>query len=201
MDSPVVLVSTWRHLKGNCCMISNQIDSHSSFAPVRLIPSTLRPILPASSCICISRSDCLVLSAYNFVQWNQSVTPSVSHVCTKLGVECWISGHCCNSARNETQPWKLYSATLGGYLFHFSPCAHPNRLPVSCSLAFPFLSPLKSCLHIFSNTLPPIVAECIQHYRNFPMAARSWKSPKYLQPLSPSTGVHLAAVSDGSVPG
>jgi hypothetical protein len=49
-------------------MKSDEIDGHSSSAPVRIIPYTLHPIHPASSCICISQSDCMVLSEYNFVR-------------------------------------------------------------------------------------------------------------------------------------
>jgi hypothetical protein len=56
-------------------------------------------------------------------------------------------------------------------------------------------------MHIASQTSQLIVAESIQHYESFPTTASSGKSPKHLQPLAPSAGVHLAAVSNGSVPG
>jgi len=46
-------------------MISDHIEGHSSFARVRIIPYTLRLILPASSSICIMQSDSIIDSGYN----------------------------------------------------------------------------------------------------------------------------------------
>jgi hypothetical protein len=77
-------------------MISIHIEGHSSFARVCEMPYTLHPIVPASSCISISQSDSLVLSGNNVFRCNQSAPPSASHLCTKLGVDCWKSGHCCH---------------------------------------------------------------------------------------------------------
>jgi len=68
--SNCVLVTTWRHFKGNCCMKSDHIDGHSSLAQSRIIPYMLCPILSLSSCIYILQSDSMVLLGYNFVQWN-----------------------------------------------------------------------------------------------------------------------------------
>jgi len=131
-------------------MKSDQIDSHSLFAPVRIIPYTLHPILPASSCICISQSDSRVPSGYNFLRCHQSAPLSASHVCMKLGVACWMSGHCCHSALDKSQSWKLYLATLGGYRSLFCSHPHPNPLPVACWLAFPSTSPTETSLaHFF----------------------------------------------------
>jgi len=185
----------------NCCMKSDQIDGNSLFAPVLIIPYTLHPILPASSCICIWWWDCMVLSGYNFVREYQSAPHSASHLCTTVGVACWISGHSCHSTRDELQPSKLYSATRGGYLSLWCPHALPNSSPVTCCLVFLSSLPTKPRLHISSKTSPPIVAKCILHSLNFPKAAWSWKSAKNLKLLSPSAEVHLAAVSDDSVPG
>jgi len=47
-------------------MIYDYIEVHSSFAWVRMIPYTLRPILSASSCIGISQSDSMVFLDNNF---------------------------------------------------------------------------------------------------------------------------------------
>jgi len=137
-------------------MKADHIEGHS-FAPVRKIPYTLRPNLPTSNCICIMQSDSMVLSRNNFVWWNQSAPLSVSHLCTKLGVACWMSGHCCRSALDDIQPWKLYIATLGGYLSLF--CLHtlPNLSPVAWCLASPSSTPPEPQLNIFSKTSPPIV--------------------------------------------
>jgi hypothetical protein len=84
-------------------MQSDWIDGHSSFAPVHIIPYTLRPVSPASSCIGISQSDCMVLLGYSFVLRNQSGPPCASHLGTKLGVACWMSGYCCHLALDESQ--------------------------------------------------------------------------------------------------
>jgi len=181
-------------------MKSDHIEGHTSFALVHMMPYTLRPILSASSCICISRSDGMILSGHNFVRWIESAPPSRSHLCTKLGVTCWISRHCCRWALDKTELWKLYLATLGGYILLYCLHALPNPSLVACCLAFPSSSPPEPCLHISSITSPPTVAESIWHYRTFPKAARSWMSPKILQPPFPSAGVHLEAVSNGSVP-
>ena len=83
----------------------------------------------------------------------------------------------------------------------FCPPSHQNPLPVACCVAFPCSSPPEPPLHMASNTSPPTVAKSIRRYRKFPKAARSQKSPKNLQPLSPSAEVNVTAVSDGSVPG
>jgi len=143
------------------------MEGHSSFATVPVIPYTLHPILPASSCICISQSDSMVLSGYNFVWWNQSAPPSASHLTSKLGVACWMSGHCCHSALDESQPWKLYLATPGWYLRLFCTRAHSNPSPVACCLAFSSSSPPEPRLHISSKTSPPTVAKSTRHYRIF----------------------------------
>ena len=189
------------HSKGNCCMISDDIEGHSSFARVHIIPCTLRPIFPASSCICMTQSDSMVLSGYHFFRWDQAAPPNASHLCTKLGIACWMSGHCYHSALNESHPWKLYLATLGCYLSRFWPRTLPNPSPVSCYLTFPSSSPSEPHLYISSKTSPPVVAESIRHYKNFPKAARPRKFPKNLQLPSPSAGVYFATVSNSSVLG
>jgi len=158
-------------------MKSDHIEGHSTLAPVRTIPYTLRRILPASSCICISQSDSMVLSGDNFFRWNHLAPPIASHLCMKLRVACWISSHCCRSALNEPQPWNLYFATLGGYLSLCWPRALPNSSPVACWLVIPSSPPPEPRLHISSKTSQPTIAESIQHYRNFSKAARSRKSP------------------------
>jgi len=101
-------------------MKSDHIEGHSAFTPVHIISYTLRPILPASSYICLPQSDSMVLSGFNFVQWNTSPPPSASDLSTKLGVACRTSGHCCCLALDESQQWKLYWATLGDYLSLFA---------------------------------------------------------------------------------
>jgi len=171
-----------------------------------ICPGAYDPIYSSSNSSCIKLQLYIAVRqyssfGYNFVSWNQSAPPSASHLCTKLGVACWMSGHCCRSARDESQPWKLYSATLGCYLSHFYACTHPNPSPVACWLAFPSSSPPEPRLHISWKTSPPAVAKSIRHYWNFPKAAKSQKSPKNLQPPSPCAGVHLAAISDSSVLG
>jgi len=194
-------VSTWWHLKGNCWMKCEQMEGHSSFARVRIIPHTLHPILPASSWICILQSYSMVLSGNNFFWWDQSAPPSASHLCTELGVECWMSGHSCRSALDKSLSWKLNLATLGGY--HWLVCmrAVPNRSPVTYCIACPTSLPPELHLHISSKTSKPTVTECIPHYQHCLKAAQSRKSPKNLQLPSASAVVHPAAVSNGSFPG
>jgi len=181
-------------------MKSDHVEGHSSFAPVGIIPYTLCPILPVSSGICILRSDSMVLSGHNFVRWYQSGPPSASHLCTKLGVACWMSGHFCHLALDESQPQKMNLATLGGYLWIGCPCIVPNPWPVASCLTFPSSLPPEPRLHISSITFQATVAKCILHYWNFPKTARACKTPKNLQLPSHRAGVHPAAVSDGLVP-
>jgi len=180
--------STWRHCKGNSCMKSDHIDGHSSFAQVRMIPYTPCPILPESSCTCISQSYSMALSGYNFVRWNQSATPSASHLCMKHGVDCCMSGHCCHFALNESQPGKVYLATIGGYLSLVCAYALPNLSPAACCLAFLSSSPPKPYLHISSKTFQPTVAESIGHYQNVPKTARSRKHLKTSKHCLPDQG-------------
>jgi len=137
----------------------------------------------------------------DFFRWNQSVPPSAPHMCMKLEIDCWMYGHWCRSALDELQQWKLYLVTLRCYLLLFRPCIDPNPSPVACFLPFPSSSPPEPPLHISSKTSPPMSAESIQHYPNFPKAARSQTTPKNLQPPTPGAGVHFASVSNGSVPG
>jgi hypothetical protein len=85
-------------------MKSDHIEGDLSFALVRTIAYTLRPILSASSCICISHSDSLGLSDHNVFRFNQSATPRTSHFGTKLGVPGWMSGHSCCLALDGSQP-------------------------------------------------------------------------------------------------
>ena len=47
-------------------MKSDDIEGHSAFALVCIIPYTVDPILPTSSCICTTQSDSMVLSGHNF---------------------------------------------------------------------------------------------------------------------------------------
>jgi len=98
----------------------------------------------------------MVLSGYNSFRWNQSAPPSASHRCMKVGISCWMSGHCCCSALDELQPWKLYLATLGHYLSLFSRAltqicrwslvASPSLLPrlpnITCTFLHKHLHPL-----------------------------------------------------------
>jgi len=140
----------------------------------------------------------MVPAGNNFFPWNQSAPPSPSHLCTKVAMGCWISGHCCRLALGALQSWKLYLAFLGCYILLCYPRALPNASPVAYCLAFPSSSPHKPHLHIFSKPSQPTVTKFIQWYRNFPNAARSRKSPKNQQMPSRSAGVHLPTVSHSS---
>jgi len=182
-------------------MKSDHIEGQSSFAPVRMIGCTLCPILPASSCISISQWDSMGHSGHKFFRSNHTAPPSTPHQGTKLAVIFCMSCNCCCSALNESLPWKLYFATLGGYLWLVCPCALPNPSPVACCLTFLSCSPPELRSHIASTISQSTVAESILQYPNFPKAARSQKSRKNLQPPTPSAGVHLTALCHGSVPG
>ena len=134
-----------------------------------------------------------------FFQWSQSATPRALHHCMTIGVACCMSGHCSCLTLHETQLWKLYSETLRCYLSLFCWHAVPNPTLFACCLAFPSSSPPKSHLDISSNTCLPTVAKSIPYYQNFPPAASALKFSKNQQPLYPCAGVHLSAVSSGSV--
>jgi len=100
----------------------------------------------------------LFIPATILFQWIQSLLPSTWHLCTKLGVKCWMSGNCCHLALNKSHSWKLYMATLGSCLLLFCTCALPNMSPVVCCLAY-LLSrlPKLPCtfLQNHPNPLPP----------------------------------------------
>lgn len=64
----------------------------------------------------------------------------------------------------------------------------------------PFSLPPEFCLHITSKPSQPTATKSIQHYRNYAKAASPQMSPSDLQLPCPSEGVHLEAVSNGSVP-
>ena len=161
-------------------MISDHIDVHFSVAPVRLIQYTIRPILPMLRCLCITQSACMVLVGYKFFRTIQSAAHSASHLCTELGIPCWMLGYRCSSAHDESQPWKLYFATLGLLLSVCGPRDLPHQLQVAYCLAFPFSSPPEPQLHISLWPSLPIVAESIRHCWNFAKVAWYWKSPKNL---------------------
>jgi len=95
--------------------------------------------------------DSTVLSGHNSFGWIQSTPPSASHLCMKLGVDCWLYGPCRHSAPDELQPWQLTLATIGGYWWPDWSPALPNQSPVTCYLTFPSSSPSDPHLHIFKN--------------------------------------------------
>jgi len=132
------------------------------------------------------------------MQWSP---PSALLLCTKIGLDCWMSGYYCRLALDESQPRTLYLASLGCYLSLCGPPALPHLLPAGCYLAIPSSSPPEPHLHICLNTSPQTVAESILCDQNLPKAARSQTSQQYLQPPSPSAGVYPVAVSQGYVPG
>jgi len=165
-----------------------------------MIPYILPPILSASSCRCTLQTDSMVLSGYDFVGWNRSSPSSASHLCTKHGVACWMSGHCCRSALNESQRLKLYLATLGGYICLFCLWARANPSPVACWLAFPYSSPPEPRLDNSWEPSQPNVAKSIRHDQWYPKAAWSRRSRTIVQPRSSSTCVYDAAVRNSTVP-
>jgi hypothetical protein len=145
-------------------MISDHTEGHSSFAPVRIIPYTVRPIRPKSNSMRITQIGSMVVSGHNHCRWNQSPPPSASHLCTKLGIAFWMSGHCCRLALDESQPCKLYSATLGRYLPVYCQRTLANQSLVACCLSFPSSTPPEPRLHISSEPSQPIFSESIRHY-------------------------------------
>ena len=118
----------------------------------------------------------------------------------KFRVACWMSDHGCRLALDESQPRKLYLATLGGQLSLFSPLTLPNVSPVACCCTFPSSPHTEPRMNISSTTSLPPVTKSIQHYQHIPQATRPQTSPKHLQQHSSSAEVHLAAVLNGSVP-
>jgi len=148
-------------------MKSDHREGHSSFAQVRIIPYTLCPIIPASSCICITQSDSMLLSGHNFFRWIQSAPPSASHLCTKLGVDWWMSGDCCCSAPDESHTWQLNLATLGHYLSLVCSRVFPNPSAVTWCLCFPSSLPPEPRLNMSSTTSQISDTKSIRHYQKF----------------------------------
>ena len=117
----------------------------------------------------------MALLGHNFLWWNLSSHPSASHLCTKLGVACWLFDHCCGSAHKQSQPWTLYLATKRRYLMRDSPRGLLNLLPITCCLAFPCSTPSAPCMHNASKVSQPTIAKSIQHCQNYPNAPSSQK--------------------------
>jgi len=186
----------------------------SAATEVKVLP---RPILSATSAPCKSESQTHLLTMIHTAQtWctrkffpgrpgMEYLWPGTqSLVDRRIG---WPFSRLTASARQslsnslfESQPWKLNLATMGGYLSPFCQRALSNPSPVSCCHTVPSSWAPKPRLHISSKTSQPVVADSIWHYQKFQNAASSQMSPKNLQLLSPSAGVHLAAVSNGSLP-
>jgi len=190
-------VSTWKHLKGSRCTKSGNIGVQWSFTWEYIIPYTLHPIGPAPLCTWTSLIECLADPGLNFCRWNLSAPPSVSHWYTRVEMVSGIEPWHCHSTLIESQQCTLYFATLGCYFLPLCPQVGPNPSLVTCYLAFPFSPPPNLDLHLSWK----ISDESITHCQNYPTSASFQMSPKNLQPLSPSAGVHLAAVSVGLVPG
>jgi len=134
----------------------------------------------------------MVLLDYNVVRWNQSALLRAWYLCMKFPVDCSMSGHCCRSALDESQPLKLYLAIVGGCLSFVCLHAVLDPSPVTCCLAISAYTPPKPRLHSSSKTYQCNLAASIQDYKCCPNTARARKSPKNLQIPSPSAGVHLA---------
>jgi hypothetical protein len=106
----------------------------------------------------------------------------------KLRVVCWMSGHRCRLALDESPPYKLCLLTLRRYLSRYNWRSLPYLSLVSCYLTLPSFLPPEPHLHLNSKSSPHTVAESIQNYRNFRKAARTRKSTKNHQLQSPSAG-------------
>jgi hypothetical protein len=106
----------------------------------------------------------------------------------KLRVVCWMSGHCCCLALDESPPYKLCLSTLRRYLSRYNLRSLPYPSLVSCYLTLPSFLPPEPHLHLNSKSSPHTIAESIQYYRYFPKAARTRQSTKNHQLQSPSAG-------------
>jgi len=125
------------------------MEGHSSCARVCMIPHTFRRILHASSCIRISQLDSVVLSDLIVFRWDQSAPPSASHLCTKLDVDCWMSGHCAAwhlmNHNHDSYIWQLWEVSSRNVtcalpqIHHLSLVASPSLLPHLPNLACTFL--------------------------------------------------------------
>jgi len=171
-----------------------------SFAHLYIITYTLCPIGPTPRCTWTLMLECIAPFGICFCWWKQSAPPSASHLYIRLGVSLGIEQHYCHLTPGKSKPWTLYMATMGGYFWHFCLCALPNPSLVACCLAFPFSLTPKFGLHMSSTTSPATADESIEHYQNYATAAGLQMSLNNLQPLSPSAGVNLWAISNGSAP-
>jgi len=201
MFSQCVQLSTWKYLKGNSCMKSAHIWGYSSLACVYIIPYMLHPIHPDPRSTRTLMLEYMASSGLCFCWWSQTAPPNASHLYMRHPVVRGIHKYHCHSITSRLQPWTMYLATLGSY--HSPYCLHAlqNAGRVASRLVSPCSTPYEVGLLISWKTSQTTAPESIQHYQNYPMAASSVTSPNYLQLQSPSAGVHVKAVPNGSAPG
>jgi len=169
-----------------------------SFAHVVTIPYSPRSIRPVSRCTWTLMFECIALSGLRCCRWNESAPPSALHSCMGLGVDLTMEWYCRDLITAESQSWTLYLATPGGYLLRVCLRTLPNLSPVPCCPDIHVFLPPEFRLHIASKIYPPAADKSIWHYRNYLTAASSQMSPNLLELLSPTTGVHLEAISNMS---
>jgi len=135
-------------------MKSDHIEGHSLFALVRIIKYTLRPILPESSCICMSQSDSMILSGKFFFS-PKSISSSQR---LTSGYEAWS----CTLDVWSTLPFGTRQITTVKVVFGNCKRLHLALLP-ACSIksvagfpvALPFLLPrLPNLTYTFLQIIP-----------------------------------------------
>jgi len=131
-------------------MNSDHIEGHSSFAHVSLIPYTLCPIHPTSSCSCISQSESMVPSGCNFGLYEINQVLTVPHIFVRsldfhagyvVIIAIWHSKNR-NHGRYIWPPWEVTSCFITRALPQIH-CwwlvASPSLLPRLQNLACTFL--------------------------------------------------------------
>jgi hypothetical protein len=130
-------------------MISDHIEGHSSLTLVRIIPYTLRPILPESSCICITQLDSMVLSAQIFFDEINQLLP-VPHICVRSW-NCMLDvGSLLPFGTPQITTMKVEFGNSGTLTLAFLPARRPKSVAGRLLPCIPFfLASRTSLAHFF----------------------------------------------------
>jgi hypothetical protein len=133
-------------------MISDHKEGHSSFAPVRIIPYTLRPIPPASSCICITQSHSMVLSGHNFFSM-KSITSSQCLTSVYEALSCMLDvGSLLPFGIQQITTRKVLFGNSGTLPLPLLPACSPKSVADHLLPRLPFfLASPTSLTHFFRN--------------------------------------------------
>jgi len=158
---------------------------HSLFSWVCTIWYSLHLIVPAARCSFILQSDSTICFGHIWFQWNQSASPSDSHLCLRLQIVSQMCGHCCCSVPNKSHSLEQYLAILACYALFRGPHTLQALMPVSIYVSLPSRMTLKPQLHIYYKTSQSTVTKSTWQLHTCSTAASSGNLQSKLRPPSP----------------